>query len=252
MQRKALFIWLLLTNAVLQGQGLHLYDINKHREITGDTILIQSVYNNGWVGYESLDIICIIENKSANAIEIGAKKMEFEQVPKSVLHTICFAGGCYDTGTYISPNHITLAPGNSDSSFIAHYLFDNRIHTRGLNHIAYVFYDVQHPNDSVVVYVNYNTIVKNAGIGAPSGVPHFLNPYPNPAKDFIFFKPRDNGDDLVIKINNMTGETILKSKINAGDETISFNISLLPPGVYSCAYFENNILLKTKKITIIR
>jgi hypothetical protein len=237
----------------VHAQSLRLRDINTGKIVTGDTVLIQSVYNNGWVGYETLDMLIAVENISNQTMETGAKKMEFERLQKDVMHTMCFAGGCYDTGTYVSPNHITLTPGASDSNFIAHYLFDNTVHIRGINHIAYVFYDVQNPDDSAVVYITYNTLVSNAGIKANAYKNIFSEPFPNPSHDFISFKRDVHASNfpVTLTIINILGETIQTIEIPNDKESISVITSSFKPGMYYFSFLENNSI-ETWKVVVSR
>lgn len=165
----------------LQAQSLRVKNFANHQVIK-DTVYIQSTDNGGWVGAESLDIRLIIENISSNTLEVGARKIEHEKLQADVEHTICFAGQCYDTGTFESTSHLTMSTGTSDSLFTGHYLFDNKVHVRGINHIAYEFYDVNNPSDSIVVNVVYNTVV---ALGVKDYDKTLLNAFPIPAKEQI-------------------------------------------------------------------
>ncbi len=238
----------------LRSQSLKLWDVNTHKDITNDSIVIQSKYNNGWVGYESLDLIVAVENTSNKIIETGAKKMEFDAFQADVSHVFCFAGGCFFTSVFVSPLHVSIAPGKSDTSFIAHYMFDNSIHIRGINHVAYVFYDVANPNDSAIVYVTYNSNISNMGIKeANSNLNAFSLPYPNPANNFVILK-RNLFMDRPIKISvrNILGEEIESALIPPGTETFSLNTTLLSNGFYMISFYEDDCIIETKTLSVKR
>lgn len=219
------FLILLFCGA--QAQSLQLLNLDNHLSLSNDTLLIQSKDNGGWVGFESLDLRVIVKNTSSVNMEIGVKKVEYETLPSSVQHTICFAGQCYDVSTFVSPFHVTLTPGAADSGFIAHYLFDNTTHVRGVNHIAYVFYDVNHPNDSVFVHVIYNSLVPLAVNKLQTDV---LNVYPVPASELVTVKGLP-AEDIELHLTDITGKNIWNAFSNRSAEFF-FSVASLKPGVY--------------------
>lgn len=188
--------------------------------------MIQSIYST-WVGYESLDLFLVIENKTNATIETGAKKMELDSLQPDVMHTICFAGNCYSTDVFVSPMHAFIRPGSNDSSFIAHFLFDNRVHTRGVNHVAYFFYDVAHPADSAGVFVTYNSVAIGNAVKEKStpGVLEAL--FPNPANDKVKlpFPGR-------FELYNNLGEKIEPFSGTFFSAEPSVDLSSIPNGIY--------------------
>lgn len=212
---------------VAQAQNLKLVNQDNRLLITNDTIVIQSTDNAGWVGYESLDLRVIVSNTGPAAIEVGVKKVEYEILPASVQHTICFAGQCYDVSTYVSPSHITLGQGEADSGFIAHYLFDNITHVRGINQVAYVFYDVNHPSDSVFVHVIYNTVVP---VSVKELQLYEWRVYPVPATTILTVEGLP-GTVVDLRLTDMAARTILRASSNRSS-VFHFPVDRIEPGFY--------------------
>ncbi len=228
MQGRKLYILVFLLAAVhgLDAQSLRVKNFANH-QVINDTVYIQSTDNGGWVGAESLGIRIIVENIGMTTIEVGARKIELEKLQKDVQHTICFAGQCYDTGTYESPFHLTMPTGTSDSGFTAHYLFDNKVHIRGINHITYEFYDVNNPSDSVVVNVVYNTVV---ALGVIDYNISKLNIFPVPAKEQIGISGLPSQKTNII-LYDLQGRKIYTTQTN-GEVLYTIPISGFAKGMY--------------------
>ncbi len=228
MQNRKLYILVFLFAAFqcLQAQSLRVKNFANHLVIN-DTVYIQSQPNGGWVGAESLDIRLIVENISNKTIEVGARKIEHEQLQKDVQHTICFAGQCYDTNTFESMFHATMPAGTGDSSFTAHYMFDNQVHIRGINHIAYEFYDVYNQSDSVVVNVVYNTVV---ALGMNDYQQTLLNVFPIPAKEQICVSGLANTKAKIL-LYNLEGKQLYNSTTN-GDAIYIIPATDFAKGMY--------------------
>jgi hypothetical protein len=232
------------------AQNLKLKEVSTGKDITGDTIILQSKYTT-YKGVETLDLPLIVENTSSSAIEVGARKIEYEKLQKDVEHTMCFAGFCYDTSTYVSPFHVNLKAGSSDTSFTAHYLFDNKVHIRCVNHIAYVFYDVKNPSDSAIVYVNYNTVAK-VGVKEEASKNNLISdPYPNPSKDLISFNRNHAKGTITLKITNLLGEVQTVIEFPSNENVISINTSSMQSGIYYFTFYESNELINSKKIIVL-
>lgn len=211
-----------------QMRAQSLKPINKlTRQPITDTIRLQSADNGGWVGAESLDLYIILENKNTKTLEVGVRKIQHEYIQNDVEHTICFANQCYDSATYESPFHAFIAAGSSDSSFVAHYLFDNRYHIRGINHIAYQFYDVNNTNDQTTVEVIYNTVIAT---GMSESLQNQIQVSPNPAHESLYISGL-SAQKQMVKIYNMMGE-IIYSQLTQQEAT---HISMMnfPKGVYT-------------------
>ena len=229
------FIGLFLVIPASFAQNLRIYNPGNYADVTGATIMVQSPDNHGYVGFESLDVAIKVVNTSAGSIVVGAKKIEEDTLQPDVQHTICFGGACYPTTTFVSYNHVTLATGTSDSGFIAHYLFDNTVHVRGINHVSYVFYDVANPSDSVVVHVIYNTIM-NTAVGQLTHNYIALQVFPNPANEQLTFMHNSTSGGQLL-LTNAFGQTVAAIAVATGDKQFSCNALNLPAGMYYYTFF---------------
>lgn len=236
----------------MQAQNLSLTDMSNQADITGASITIRSTDNNGWVGFESLDLAVKVSNTSAGTMEIGARKIELDTLQSDVQHTICFAGACYATTVFVSPNHLMLPPGASDSGFIAHYLFDNRVHIRGINHVEYMFYNVNNPVEAVTVNVTYNTVV-NTGIDEQNNTNSGILLFPNPANELITlaFDDASSGvSDLQLKITGAMGDLVNVMKQFTNEKTIALETKNLPAGIYFLSVQNNGKTIKSGKFAV--
>ena len=149
---------------ILTAQNLLLTDKKDRANITNLSIQISAEDNKGWVGAESLDLAIILKNNANKKMNLGAKKIESQKFSSDIEHTFCYAGQCYNTTTFISPFSVALDKNETDSSFLAHFLFENTTHIRGIYEVWYVFYDTINPSDSVFVHVKYNSVAPKSGL----------------------------------------------------------------------------------------
>ncbi len=219
------------------AQNLKIIDLKDNTDVTEASITIQSQDNHGWVGFESLNLSIKVINTSGTAMQIGAKKIEHDTLQHDVQHTFCFAGNCYAASTFVSPYYITLASGAADSQFIAHYLFDNTVHVRGINHVSYVFYDVANPDDSVAVYVTYNTQVAITGVYEPT-VANSIRMFPNPASNEVRFEYQTLSGKANLWLTNIAGEKVLTIPCPVNEQHLSFSTADLQAGVYFYSFSE--------------
>lgn len=245
--KSIIFLFVIIFHCA-EGQSLRIYNLSDQSEITDSTLMLQSPDNNGWVGFESLDLYVKVVNTGFSNLEIGAKKIENDSLQPDVQHTICFAGTCYAPSVFISPNHITLLPGESDSGFVAHYLFDNRIHVRGLNNVTYVFYDVNNPSDSVFVNVIYNTVTIT-GIDEVSGSNSEVISFPNPVNQNVNFKLKDIESCTIL---NSQGANLKDISFGSDFNELSINTKDYPCGIYFYTFIDKNKRRYSGKFLIVR
>lgn len=148
----------------LTAQNLLLTDKKDRANITNLAIQINAEDNKGWVGAETIDLAIVLKNNANNKVNIGAKKIELQTFGNDIQHTFCYAGQCYNTTTFISPFTVALNKNETDSTFLAHFLFENTTHKRGIYEVRYVFYDTLNPSDSVFVHVKYNSVAPKSGL----------------------------------------------------------------------------------------
>ena len=217
-----LFVFILGVYA-LNAQHFIVKERESGRNYTNDTISLQLI-DNGFQGWQSLNVELLITNTGSTTRILGARKAEYDTI-RDASHSFCFGGNCFDEKTWDSPLHDTLKAGATDSSFSGHLIFDNRVHSPKVNLVAYVFYDVNNPADSSAVYLRYDshplagfTTTKNA---------YRNQGYPNPAGD-VFILP--NTSDIVHAYNAL-GQT-MPCAIEFKDDAAYINTTALPNGTY--------------------
>lgn len=228
-----LTLFLLLLTNIASAQSIRIEKLHDTTNITGDTLNLV-LYDNHFKGWQSLNLELRLRNTSGKTMVIGAKKAEPSKINHAE-HTFCFAANCYDVYTFTSPLYDTVKSGKEDSSFSAHLVFNDSVHIPGSFLVYYVFYDVENPSDSSVLYVVYNTS-KIAGIKERNISYNFIsNLYPNPANGFVCFSYEIKKPGL-LEIKNTHGQTVKTIPLLKGMQTFSFNTSSLPDGIYFCCF----------------
>lgn len=106
---------------------------------------------------------------------------------------------------------------------------------------------------------DYITLIKTDSLGQYVNIeeyeitpPHFtFNCYPNPFNPIINFEIKsDDLSDLQLKIFNVKGQIV--KTISIETKTINWDANDNASGIYICNLMKKNILLQTKKITLIK
>lgn len=193
---------------------------------TNDTLKLQLI-DNGFQGWQSLNIELLITNSSNISHNTGARKMEFDTI-RDASHSFCFAGNCFDEKTWVSPLTDTIKPGGTDSTFSGHLIFDNRVHTPKINRVGYVFYDINNPSDSAVVYVIYDSHPVAGIKGNPDS--DRMKAFPNPADEVLQIANTDI-IPLNIEVYNALGERMVCATESV-DGGLQVSTAALPNGTY--------------------
>ena len=244
-------ICLLMVGCVgLHAQTIKLKD-KGGKVVNRDTL--QLVFHPGADhGWTEIAVEIFAQNMGNVTLTLGAKKTEYN-MHRDEYHAFCFGGTCFDSTTFISPFTDFVQPGGIDSTFSGHYRFDDILHAKSECLVAYTFYDVNNPDDSAIVYVNYNTMLQSNGLKADAAATLFLSePFPNPANELVFFQcdPAFLNIPVTFIINSLAGERVLTIQVPAGQETFSANTSAFPSGLYYCSMFENNVLRRITKLMV--
>ena len=241
-------VFLIITSTSL-AQSLRIIDVSNNVDITNATIMKQSGDNHGWVGFESLDLGIKVINTTTGTLVVGSKKIEHDILQPDVQHTFCFAGSCFPASTFVSPNHQSLSAGMADSQFLAHYLFNNTVHVRGINHVSYVFYDVNNPSDSVVVHVTYNTVM-NVGIMEQQPAVAALSIFPNPANGVVTFLYAAAHADAVIEVRDVSGSVVAATVLHKNEKQVIMHTDQFATGMYYYTFVNGSGMLSSGKFVV--
>ncbi len=194
-----------------------------------------------------------IKNNSTATKSLKARKTHIAILPNT-FNTFCWAGTCYAPTTFVSPDLLTLAPGQTSgrNDFYSDYLPENQA---GTSKIRYTFFDSTNPNDSVSVIVHFVTSTTGADdlIATPTDI--ISNPFPNPASfkvSFILNLSSKQSNPRII-LRNIMGATVIEQPITQRSGDCSLAVEHLKEGVYFYTLLVNsNTIIKTGKLIIKR
>ena len=247
-----IFLLLFLLSFRSNSQSLRVMDVNG-TDVTGDTVEV--IYQPGqYHGWTEISVEVFPVNIGSNTLELGAKKIEFNHQADEY-HAFCFAGTCLPDFTFISPFTDILQAGQTDSTFSGHFRFDDTLHTPSVSRVAYVFYNVNNPADSAIVYVHYNTLLQS-GIEDYDQSNLFLSEaWPNPANDAVNFSYRveqgGSNEHFDVLISAITGEHMRKEVLVQKDGTLLLDTKALTPGVYNCVVVSGAFSGKARKFIVV-
>ena len=179
-------------------------------------------------------------------MHVKVKKVERSLI-HGTLNYFCW-GLCYGYTTYISPDSVNIRAGATNTTdFSGHYAPHDSI---GFSTIRYVFFDQDHPTDTVCVNVQYDT--------RPLGIDNTLlkhnnniSAYPNPADNFTSFVYNlAQGTSASVIIRNILGSVVKEINLNNPEGKITVNTNDLNDGIYFYSLIENGISLSAKKLIV--
>lgn len=197
-----------------------------------------------------IDVYLYPQNAGTATMVMGAKKIEY-RMSAGAEHGICFAEHCYFTHIFVSPNQVTVDANDIDTGFSGHYTYNKATFKPTIDLVAYVFYDHNNPNDSAIVYAEYNTLTTPpppgtsvAKVGSDAGI----SIYPNPATDILHVNIENTPHaNALLQLLDAGGRVLATQQPHKGDNKI--DIAQLPHGAYMVRYTnaEKNIILKIAK-----
>lgn len=244
MKRTVLLIATMLFITALSAQSLQLKD-KEGGDITGTTIDMLCTPSAGYASFK-LDVL----NIAASAKNVKVKKIEMSMLPAVEGLTICWVS-CYPPFVFESPDAITIEPNQLCTNFEGDLTYLGG--TLGTSTAKFVFFDMDNPNDSSYVIVNFNigylgkaeNLVKSVKVS---------NAYPNPATSVIYFdyKLPVNTSNAQIKVSNLLGNTVSTIELTKNEGKAEINVSDLKNGVYFYTVMVNNSATVTRKLVVKR
>ncbi|MDD4602623.1 MAG: T9SS type A sorting domain-containing protein [Bacteroidales bacterium] len=231
----------MLSVAGYAQQSISLYD-KLGNLLTNSTVLI----NAGTPDSTLLITYVDVKNTSDHPLSIFSKKVEVSLLANTEV-TMCWAGSCYPANVFVSPNAKTLAPGEISTEFSGDYATGGQ---KGLSIVRYVFFDLNYPNDSACITVNYTTYP--TGVESVESIQGTLSAgYPNPANSnasFNYSLPSGNHGQLIIR--NLVGATVRTEDLGSSSGKITVNTSSLNDGIYFSSLSVDGKVVATKKMVI--
>jgi hypothetical protein len=242
MKKTLLLITLVISAGFLFGQSLSLtYDgeplePNSKLYILGDPMddIIQAAID--------------VTNNASTDLSVKAKKVINEGDTLTGTSNYFCWGACYPSFVYISPAEVIIGAGQTTSEFFGDY---QPKEIPGKSTIRYCWWDVNNPDDSVTVTVEYNA--SPAGIGEDIADGSFVSKvYPNPATERVTFSyslPQRTAKASIV-ISNLLGARVMEVSLNGIEGDMTMNVSDLKKGVYFYNLIADGKRLDTKKLII--
>ena len=226
---------------------------------TTNTVAAGSTIYTTTTAENTREIILDIKNISNSTKSYLVKR--YDIILNSVNSTtavarFCFAGNCYLAGTLISPNSLTLNPGQSASSIQG----DNQVlncdldeaAAIGYSYIKYSFINAINSSDSLQFSIKYNDPNAPLAIMETSKNLDAFNFFPNPVSDELTVKIKaTKNDKSILNIYNGIGAITIKKEfyLTEGENVFQINTRELPVGIYFASLKINNSTF-TKKLII--
>jgi len=163
----------------------------------------------------------------------------------------CWGGLCYNWGTNLSSQNLTVAPGDTmdfaDFGFHAEFVTKMSTSTRTVH---YQFYDITNPNDSTGVTIRYNSTVGVDEMDKIGGT--ISNAFPNPANMSISVKYDINefSNTGTIVFFDMLGKEVKEVVLSDKKGTAKINVDDLKAGIYFYSFMVDGKAISTKKLVV--
>lgn len=239
MKKLLLFISASFLIVNLFSQNLTLSDANG----TVDPSVIYHVLGDP-TQIDPLKASIYVTNNSSAAMDVGCKKVIAEGDTLTGTSNYFCWGACYPNWVYVSPQNVTIDPGQTTQEFYGDYEPKG---VAGKSYITYVWFDANNPNDSISIEVEFNA--SPAGIVNPAYGKTGSRAYPNPANDNFTFEYVLSGSGTFV-LSNILGAKIREIKLDDASGKISVNTGELSEGVYFYSVLENGRLVETNKLVI--
>jgi hypothetical protein len=241
MKKLLLTAFLLISVGALQASNLELY-FNDSKLDPGATVQVI-----GDPAAEYIQARVNVKNTSATDMDVFAKKIIYagDTLPGTINY-FCW-GLCFTPDTYISPNAVTIATGQTVEEFYGDYIPMNVI---GISRITYVFFNRVDVNDSVTFTVEYNA--SPAGIADLSSRVSFSEAYPNPANSVVkvdYSLPSDVNNPSVV-ITSMLGSRVKDIPLTERSGKLQIQVSEMVNGIYFYSLVGNGQVILTRKFVV--
>ena len=233
-------ILILLSNYPVHSQSLSLF--YNQVQLSNNSTLVRTGTS------DSLEMTTwmMIRNDANKVMQVHAKKIEIS-LASGAAGSICWAGYCYNPSILESLHPLTLGAGEEKIGCFAHFTPGGSI---GTSLVRWVYYDMENPDDSVSVTINY--ITYPAGIGtSSSGEELFSPPFPNPADNEVRFSCLSEltGESSIL-VYDQRGSVVYKGNLRKTTGVVHINTSTLYNGVYYISLFTDGNPVFSRKMII--
>ena len=210
---------------------------------TGQTIDHICTPGEGFVSL-GMDVFNVSDSRKS----VKVRKHELSLVEGSEI-SICWQS-CYPPFVFETPDPIQIEPGTFSPNFTGDITYGS---TQGTTTVKFVFFDINNPNDSSFIVINF--IIGTLGLqDGPITLSNLPNAYPNPATSSVYFDyslPTYAGN-AQIRINNLLGTTVREISLEKNEGKAQLDVSSLKNGIYFYSLMINNSATITRKFVVKR
>jgi len=187
-----------------------------------------------------------VKNVSGSSKTVKCRRTIIHQDAGNISY-FCWGPQCYNDSTYVSPNPVAIAGGDSAYSFIGHC---GDATLPGVNTVMYTFYTVGDTTDSASFIARY--YFGPAGINELSAMGKLFNASPNPAIDnsTILYSLSNNVHSAQLIITNILGSKIAEYPLDTRNNTYLLYTKNLSNGVYFYSLEADGKMISTKKLLV--
>lgn len=238
------------TAAPQQGVGIEVHYISEttvsHLQLSteaegvlydGQTILVEGTFEE-----DDVKAYINVENTGDEALDVKVFRRQNSLVDDTE-NSFCW-GLCYMPQVDTSTVSLTLEPGVVNTDFYGTYTHNQH---SGTSSVTYVFYDMNNPQDSASVEVQY----KVATNSLEETLAAALQVYPNPANQVLITKLKAIPDaDVRVVVIDMLGNLVYESVLAAGTTEKRIVTQSWAPGFYHYQLMLGNRVILQKKIMV--
>jgi len=205
----------------------------------------QEIFVEG--SYSAFEIVAeiLVTNNSADSMEVKVRKIENFLVDSTEC-VFCW-GLCFPPFVYESPYPITIHAGETSDMFSGHY---NPLEHAGQSTVSFVFFDMENPNDSVMVVIIFEGLYTDVDENIASNF-NISEPYPNPANNNVSFNYNNDGiRDAQLNIYSIVGSLVKEIKLTNNSGSLKINTSELKEGFYFYKLSSENREIESGKFII--
>lgn len=209
-----MFLWVGLGTTFLNAQSLQLIGVPT-APVSGD-------------GSRSLEAHIWVKNISSDTAIVKVRRVFNQLKPEHEL-LLCFGPSCYPEETEITPNSVTIAPGDTNKTFKA--LLD-AAGTPGSASATYYFIKMNGIQDSVSATVSFNVVTGLEDLISKGKVSVSVSPNPVVNNGILSYALPNASSTAQVNFYDMLGGLQRQQFIKGQQGSVSLDLSNLKSGVY--------------------
>jgi hypothetical protein len=247
---------LLCLVSVVSLTGFSQTTIQLKNTATSATVAANATITAATTASNQTDVVIDVKNTSSSAQSYQVKRYDTHlniAGTTTAVAQFCFASYCYGPDPSVSPNPITLNPGQSASQLSGSY---NMLVTElieadggmGFNEIKYTVQSISNAADSIQFTIRYNEAM---GVNEAQKTITSVDLFPNPATENVSVKVNAlKATDGRIVVYNALGAIVAEKAValNEGKNKVEMNVDTFAPGIYFATIKSGNSNITRKFI----